>query len=151
MNKANEGIIFDGTNISLSFNGIKALDNLDFIIKTGQITSIIGPNGAGKTCLINCITGYYKPQQGNITFGKRNILGLKPYQIAKLGISRTFQDPTMYPSLTALDILMSGRYIHTNTNLVESLLFSKLKDSFKGLLPNFSMISEIRVASCWNF
>ena len=123
LNKAKEGIILNGTDINLSFNGISALDNLDFVIKAGQITSIIGPNGAGKTCLINCITGYYKPQQGNIEFEQRNIIGLKPYQIANLGISRTFQDPTTYPSLTALDILMSGRYIHTNANMVESLLF----------------------------
>jgi branched-chain amino acid transport system ATP-binding protein len=120
----NEEVILSGENIDLSFNGIKALDNLDFVINTGQITSIIGPNGAGKTCLINCVTGYYKPQHGDITFEERNILGLKPHQIARLGISRTFQDPTTFPTLTALDILLSGRYIHSNTNLVESLLFS---------------------------
>lgn len=123
LNQAADDIVLNTTNIHLGFNGIKALDGLDISIKAGQIVSIIGPNGAGKTCLINCITGYYRPQQGSITFQGREILGLKPYQIARLGISRTFQDPTTYPSMTALDILMAGRYIHTNATMVESMLF----------------------------
>ena len=111
------------TNIHLGFNGIKALDGLDVVIKSGNIISIIGPNGAGKTCLINCITGYYKPQQGSIKFQRHEILGQKPYQVARLGISRTFQDPTTYPSMTALDVLMAGRYLHTSTTMLESMLF----------------------------
>lgn len=123
MNQAADSTILNGTNINLGFDGIKALDNLEFSIKAGKIVSIIGPNGAGKTCLINCITGYYQPQQGHISFLGREILGLKPYQVARLGISRTFQDPTTYLSMTALDILMAGRYIHTNASILESMLF----------------------------
>lgn len=123
MSQAADISILSGTNIQLGFNGIKALDGLDFSIKAGRIVSIIGPNGAGKTCLINCITGYYRPQQGRIAFQGREILGLKPYQIARMGISRTFQDPTTYPNMTALDILMAGRYIHTHNTMLESMLF----------------------------
>ena len=107
----------------LRFGGITALNRVDFSMRTGELVAVIGPNGAGKTSLLNCITGYYRPQQGSITFQGHEILGLKPYQIASLGISRTFQDPTTYPSMTALDVLMAGRYIHTNATLVESMLF----------------------------
>jgi len=123
LNQAADGSILGATGIHLSFDGIKALDGLDFSVKAERIVSIIGPNGAGKTCLINCITGYYRPQQGRIAFQGRDILDLKPHQIARLGISRTFQDPTTYPSMTALDILMAGRYIHTRATMLDSMLF----------------------------
>ena len=123
MHQAADGSILAGTGIDLSFDGIKALDGLDFSVTEGQIVSIIGPNGAGKTCLINCATGYYRPQRGRIVFQERDILGLKPHRIARLGISRTFQNPTTYPSMTALDILMAGRYIHTRATMLDSMLF----------------------------
>jgi branched-chain amino acid transport system ATP-binding protein len=126
MTDSNEAIgtdILKGEDIHLSFDGVKALDGLDFSVRAGRIISVIGPNGAGKTCLINCITGYYRPQQGRITFNGRGILHKRPHQIARLGISRTFQDPTTYPSMTALDILMAGRYIHTRTTVLDSMLF----------------------------
>ena len=122
-NEATGADTLKGEDIHLSFDGIKALDGLDFSFRAGRIVSVIGPNGAGKTCLINCITGYYRPQQGRITFNKQDILHQRPHQIARLGISRTFQDPTTYPSMTALDILMAGRYIHTSATMVESMLF----------------------------
>jgi branched-chain amino acid transport system ATP-binding protein len=112
-----------GKDIYLNFGGIKALDAVEFQVKRGQILSIIGPNGAGKTCLINCITGYYHPQKGKILFDGRNIVGLGPSRIAKLGISRTFQNPTTYPHMTALEILMAARYIHTRASMLEAMLY----------------------------
>jgi len=117
------GNVLIGKNIHLSFGGIKALDGVYFAVEKCQIVSIIGPNGAGKTCLINSITGYYHPQQGQILYQGNDILGLKPHKIARLGISRTFQDPTTYPSMTALDILMAGRYMHTRANMLQSMIF----------------------------
>lgn len=117
------GSVLIGKDIHLGFDGIKALDGVNFAIEKNQIVSIIGPNGAGKTCLVNSITGYYHPQQGQILYQGNDILGLKPHRIAKLGISRTFQDPTTYPSMTALDILMAGRYIHTKSNMLHSMIY----------------------------
>jgi branched-chain amino acid transport system ATP-binding protein len=108
--------------IHLSFGGINALDGVSFRIARGQIVSIIGPNGAGKTCLINCLTGYYHPQKGRIIHQGKDILGLRPDRIAKLGISRTFQDPTTYPSMTALDILMAGRYQHSRAGIFDAMV-----------------------------
>jgi len=117
------GHILSSEDIRLSFDGIKALDGVDVSISPGKIVSIIGPNGAGKTCLINCITGYYRPQQGRILYRGRDILGHRPHQIARLGIARTFQDPTTYPNMTALDILMAGRYMHTKATMLDSMLY----------------------------
>ena len=134
-------IIFAGEDIHLSFGGIKALTSVAFGIKQGEILSIIGPNGAGKTCLINCITGYYHPQEGKILFQGKNILGLSPNKIAKLGISRTFQNPTTYPSMTALDILMTARYIHGKANIGEALIYFGRSKSDE--LQNRRIVEEI--------
>ena len=123
MNVGDNGHILSGEDIRLSFDGIKALDGVDISITPGKIVSIIGPNGAGKTCLINCVTGYYRPQHGRILYHGRDILGMRPHQIARLGIARTFQDPTTYPNMTALDILMAGRYMHTRATILDSMLY----------------------------
>ena len=123
VNVSENGHILVGEDIRLSFDGIEALGGVDVSIGPGRIVSIIGPNGAGKTCLVNCITGYYRPQQGRVLFEGRDILGLKPHQIARLGIVRTFQDPMTYPNMTALDILMAGRYMHTGASLLDSMLY----------------------------
>ncbi len=116
-------VILAGHDLHLSFSAIKALDSVDFEVRRGDIVSIIGPNGAGKTCLINCVSGYYHPEQGEITFQGRELVGLKPHQVARAGIARTFQDPTTYPSMTALEILMAGRFRHTRTTLPEAFFY----------------------------
>ena len=115
--------VITATSLELSFGGIKALDDLSFAIHEGKIVSIIGPNGAGKTCLINCVTGYYRPQKGQIIFKNRDISGLKPHVIAQLGMSRTFQDPTVFPGMTALEILMAARHMHTRTTIPEAMAY----------------------------
>jgi len=130
-----------GEDIHLSFGGIRALDGVNFSIAKGQIVSIIGPNGAGKTCLINCLTGYYHPQKGKIIHAGRDILGLRPHQIAGLGISRTFQDPTTYPSMTALDILMVARYRHTSAGMLDSMVH--IGRSRREELDNRRIVEEI--------
>ncbi len=115
--------ILEGNGIDLSFGGIKSLDNVNFQVKRGEILSIIGPNGAGKTCLLNCISGYYRPQKGRVIFKNCNILNLPSFQIARSGISRTFQNPSLYPQLTALENLLTARYIFTHSNMIESVLY----------------------------
>ena len=115
--------LLEAAQIELSFGGIKSLDKVSFHVRQGEILSIIGPNGAGKTCLLNCISGYYRPQKGKIHFKNSNLLNLKAYQIARLGISRTFQSPALYPQLTALDNLLVARHIHTRSNMLDSILF----------------------------
>ncbi|MBE2268561.1 MAG: ABC transporter ATP-binding protein [Anaerolinea sp.] len=109
--------------ISLSFGGIKALQNVDFQVDTGAIFAVIGPNGAGKTSLINSINGFYRPQQGSIIFEGRDITSLPPYKRAPLGISRTFQNIALYTNMTTLDNLMAARHIHMKANMLTGALF----------------------------
>lgn len=109
--------------ISLSFGGIRALHDINFSIRPGEILAVIGPNGAGKTSLINSITGFYHPQEGAIAFEGRDITDLPPYQRAKLGISRTFQNIALYTNMTTLDNLMAARHIHMKSNLLTGALF----------------------------
>ncbi|MCY3915922.1 MAG: ABC transporter ATP-binding protein [Chloroflexi bacterium] len=110
-------------NITLSFGGIKALQNVQFEINAGEIFAVIGPNGAGKTSLINSINGFYTPQQGRILFEGADISRLPPHDRAKLGISRTFQNIALYTNATVLDNLMAARHIHMKTNLLAGALF----------------------------
>ncbi len=144
-------VVLVGEDIHLNFGGIKALTAVEFQVKAGRIMSIIGPNGAGKTCLINCITGYYRPQKGRVLFNGQDILGRSPDKIAKLGISRTFQNPTTYPNMTALDILMAARYMHSRTSILEAMIYfgrSQREELANRRIVeqmiNFSHIEELR-------
>ncbi|HRL10553.1 MAG TPA: ABC transporter ATP-binding protein [Aggregatilineales bacterium] len=116
-------IKLDVQNISLRFGGIRALNDVSFQVHEGEILSVIGPNGAGKTSLINSITGFYRPQDGDILLDGESILHLPPYQRAKLGISRTFQNIALYTNMTALDNLMAARHIHMRTNMLWGAIF----------------------------
>src|SRR5690349_19037612 len=111
-------------NISLSFGGIKALQNISFEVESGQIFAVIGPNGAGKTSLINSINGFYSPQQGRIVLDGKDISKVPPYKRAKLGISRTFQNIALYTNATVLDNLMAARHIHMKaSNMLTGAIF----------------------------
>ncbi|MCX7857653.1 MAG: ABC transporter ATP-binding protein [Deltaproteobacteria bacterium] len=96
-----EEIILSVSNLSKSFGGLKALIDVSFQVKRGEIFGIIGPNGSGKTTLINCITGFIKPDSGKVHFKDRDITGFKPHKIAHMGIARTFQIMRPYYSLPA--------------------------------------------------
>lgn len=109
--------------LTISFGGIRALSNISFEVQKGEIYSIIGPNGAGKTSIFNCITGIYKPDNGRIFFKGEDITGLKPYQIAKKGIARTFQNIELFSHMTTMDNLMLGRHIHMKTGLWDGATF----------------------------
>ena len=101
-------------NLHLSFGGVKVLQDISFNILQGEILALIGPNGAGKTSLINCLTGFYHPQTGEISFEDIDISRLSSLQRSKLGISRTFQNIELYNSMSVLDNLMAGGHNHMN-------------------------------------
>jgi branched-chain amino acid transport system ATP-binding protein len=105
-------------NLYMAFGGVQALMGISFEIKKGEIFSVIGPNGAGKTVLLNCINGLYHPQQGKIEFEGKDITRSKPYQRAKMGISRTFQKLELFKGATVLDNIRLGRHIHLKTGLI---------------------------------
>jgi branched-chain amino acid transport system ATP-binding protein len=113
-------------NLYMAFGGVQALMGVSFEVKKGEIFSIIGPNGAGKTVLLNCINGLYHPQRGKVFFDGKDITRLKPYQRAKMGISRTFQKIELFKGTTVLDNIRLGRHIHLKTGLISgSVYFGK--------------------------
>jgi len=109
--------------VSLSFGGLQALADINVQVKEGEILAIIGPNGAGKTCLLNCINGFYRPQEGKIIFGDRDVTKLPSHRIAELGIARTFQNIQLYTGLTTLDNLMAARHIHLKPNFLAGAIY----------------------------
>lgn len=109
--------------ISLSFGGIKAIQNVNFEVQRGEILAIIGPNGAGKTSTINSISGFYSPQQGRIYFEGRDISDLPTFKRAPLGIARTFQNIALYTNMSTLDNLMAARFIYMKSGVISGALY----------------------------
>ncbi|AUH32735.1 ABC transporter ATP-binding protein [Paracoccus tegillarcae] len=114
------GTLMDMKNITLRFGGVEAIKNISFDIREGEIRAIIGPNGAGKSSMLNVISGFYVPQEGEVWFKGERRGQLKPYQVARLGIARTFQNIALFDGMTVLDNIMTGRL-----NYIKSGLFSQ--------------------------
>ena len=110
-------------NIHMAFGGVQALMGVSFEVRKGEIFSIIGPNGAGKTVLLNCINGLYHPQKGKVEFEGKEITKSRPYQRAKMGISRTFQKLELFKGATVLDNIRLGRHIHLKTGLISGAIY----------------------------
>ncbi len=102
--------------VSLSFGGVKAITDVSFDIRKGEIRAIIGPNGAGKTSMLNVINGFYHPQQGRITFKGQTRSKMRPSVAASQGIARTFQNVALFKGMSTLDNIMSGRTLKMNSN-----------------------------------
>ena len=113
---------FKVENISKSFGGIRAIQDLSFEVHKGEILSIIGPNGAGKSTIFNCINGLYKPEQGKIMIGDYNLLGNRPDQVAAAGVARTFQNLELFSAMTTIDNLLLGRHLKMRASLLQVLL-----------------------------
>lgn len=111
--------------LTLRFGGITALSKIDLHVRNGELVSVIGPNGAGKTSLMNCITGYYKPQEGQIVFNGENVTRLSPHHLTRIGIGRTYQNIELFPGMTVLSNMMLARHIHCNYHLGKASLFLK--------------------------
>ena len=110
-------------NISLSFGGVHALSEINIEVKDNEILAIIGPNGAGKTALLNCISGFYKPQKGEIYFEDKKITRMRPDKIAKLGIARTFQNIELYTGLSTQDNIMAARHVLMKQNFLTGAIY----------------------------
>ena len=109
-------------NVSLSFGGVKAIQDISFDVKKGEIRAIIGPNGAGKTSMLNVINGFYHPQEGTISFRGEVRTKMRPYQAASQGISRTFQNVALFTGMSTLDNIMAGRTLKMHKNFFWQML-----------------------------
>ena len=110
-------------NISLSFGGVKALSDISFDIRKGEVRAIIGPNGAGKTSMLNVINGFYHPQEGTITYKGQVRRKMRPHNAAKQGIARTFQNVALFKGMSTLDNIMTGRLLKMRGNLLLQALY----------------------------
>src|SRR5450432_2285315 len=110
-------VLLSVENVSLAFGGVKAVSDVSFDIRKGEIRAIIGPNGAGKTSMLNVINGFYHPQAGWIHFGGRARSRMRPHEAAAQGIARTFQNVALFQGMTTLDNIMTGRGLRMHRGL----------------------------------
>jgi branched-chain amino acid transport system ATP-binding protein len=108
--------------VTKRFGGLEALSHIDLEIKEHAIHSVIGPNGAGKTTFFNCVTGFYTPEEGEILLNGRNITGLSPDRVTRLGISRTYQNIRLFKEMTAVENILVGMHPHLKSGLIGGIL-----------------------------
>ena len=115
-------IILDVENVTLRFGGVTAISNVSFDIRKGEVRAIIGPNGAGKTSMLNCINGFYHPQEGRITYKGVARQRVRPHEAASNGIARTFQNVALFRGMTTLDNIMTGRTLKMRAGIFAQML-----------------------------
>ena len=118
-----DDILLSVDHISLSFGGVRALEDINFDIRQKELFAIIGPNGAGKTSMLNVINGFYHPQQGEIQFKGLHRKQMRPHEAAVQGIARTFQNVALFKGMSTLNNIMSGRNLKMKSNLFWQALY----------------------------
>ncbi|HEY7422000.1 MAG TPA: ABC transporter ATP-binding protein [Gaiellaceae bacterium] len=108
--------------LSISFGGLKVIEDLDIHVNEQEIVSVIGPNGAGKTTLFNLITGVYRPDGGDILLDGQSLIGLRPHKITERGVARTFQTLRLFLNMTVKENVMAAQYVRTRATIVEQSL-----------------------------
>src|SRR5215207_1777796 len=108
--------------ITKRFGGLNALSRINLEVKERSIHSIIGPNGAGKTTFFNCVTGFYTPEEGEIVLDDKNITGLSPNRVTRLGISRTYQNIRLFKNMTSVENILVGMHPHLKSGLIGGIL-----------------------------
>jgi len=108
--------------VSLNFGGVKALSEVSLEVAQGELVSVIGPNGAGKTSLLNCISGFYHPSAGKITFEGHDLTHASPHQVTKFGIARAFQNIELFTGMSVLENLLMARHTFGHYNLLDNIL-----------------------------
>lgn len=116
-------VLLELDDVHMFFGKVCALSGVDLKVRKGEIHSVIGPNGAGKTVMMNIINGLYSPQKGNIIYKQKKINSLRPFQRAKLGISRTFQKVEVFGGMTVLDNIRLGRHIHMKSGIAAGSVY----------------------------
>jgi len=109
--------------LTLRFGGVVAVHDVTLEVRTGEFFSVIGPNGAGKTSLLNCVTGYYRPQEGVISFNGKNVTRQPPHELVREGIGRTFQNIELFPGMSVLSNLLLARHIHYRYGFLSAAFF----------------------------
>jgi branched-chain amino acid transport system ATP-binding protein len=109
--------------ITLTFGGVRALSDVSLRVGSGELFAVIGPNGAGKTSIFNCLNRVYRPQAGDIRWKGESIMDLRPDQVAQLGIARTFQNIALFPHMTVLDNMLTGRHVRMKRSWLAGMVW----------------------------
>ncbi|MEM7320004.1 MAG: ABC transporter ATP-binding protein [Pseudomonadota bacterium] len=117
------GVVMEMKNITLRFGGVVAIQDISFDIHEGEIRAIIGPNGAGKSSMLNVISGFYVPQEGEVWFRGSKRPPMRPYEVAQQGIARTFQNIALFEGMSVLDNVMTGRLNMMKTNMLQQAIW----------------------------
>ncbi len=117
------GVVMEMKNITLRFGGVTAIKDISFDIREGEVRAIIGPNGAGKSSMLNVINGFYHPQEGEIWYLGKKRGPMKPYEIARQGIARTFQNIALFKGMSTLDNIMTGRLTKMNSGIFSQAIW----------------------------
>ena len=117
--------ILEARGVTMRFGGLVAVNDVDMVVRKGEIVGLIGPNGAGKTTFFNCLTGMYKPTEGTVTF-EGAVLPPKPRAVVIAGMARTFQNIRLFGNMTALENVMVGRYCRTSAMALTSVSYTHL-------------------------
>jgi branched-chain amino acid transport system ATP-binding protein len=118
------GTLMEMRNITLRFGGVTALNDISFDIREGELRAIIGPNGAGKSSMLNVISGFYRPQEGEVWFRGEKRPPMKPYEVARTGLARTFQNIALFDGMSVLDNIMTGRLTHMKAGMVAQAIWT---------------------------
>jgi ABC-type branched-chain amino acid transport systems, ATPase component len=131
-------------NLTKKFGGLTAVGDVSFDVPEGSIVGLIGPNGAGKTTIFNLITGVYKPTSGTIEFREKSILGLEPYRIADMGITRTFQNIRLFKNLTVFENVLTACHMNASYSFAEAILrLPRFRTQEKALVAKAENLLEI--------
>ena len=117
------GTVMDMRNITLRFGGVTAIKDISFDIREGEIRAIIGPNGAGKSSMLNVISGFYVPQEGEVYFRGQKRAPMRPFEVARQGIARTFQNIALFEGMSVLDNVMTGRLTQMKAGILSQALW----------------------------
>ena len=117
------GTVMDMRNITMRFGGVTAIKDISFDIREGEIRAIIGPNGAGKSSMLNVISGFYVPQEGEVYFRGQKRAPMRPYEVARQGIARTFQNIALFEGMSVLDNVMTGRLTQMTAGILSQALW----------------------------
>jgi branched-chain amino acid transport system ATP-binding protein len=150
--------ILEVIDLSVDFGGVRALDRLNLAIKPHGIVALIGPNGSGKTTFFNCLTGLYTPSDGKILFFPPeslqgiDLIGMKPHQITKKGVARTFQNIRLFSHMTALENVMIGRHCRTTAFILGALLrhYTSRNEEQETIDKSYAILEKIGLADYVN-
>ena len=121
--RASDTIVLAARDVRMSFGGVVALNDVTVEVRDDQLLAVIGPNGAGKTSLMNCLSGFYRPQRGRIELHGKDITGRPVHEIARAGVARTFQGTHIFSGMTVIENIMVGRHIHMRSSVMQAFAY----------------------------